>query len=162
MTQGRQHKNSFQRNPYSASMVNAPARQDSHLRPSPTVSRQTAAEGLWIITLVRTFFHGGCGWESYGDAKGDRYGANTAPVATSDMGTTRKRVRRQRDSGIPPQVRGLFDVGCGWQSYGNAEVERLWREHGPDYLATRTKEGKSFAELVLGRPEELTPTQRDA
>lgn len=78
----------------------------------------------------------------------------------SDMGTTRKRVRRQRGSGMSPEIQALFEVGCAWNHYGGDVVKRLWDQYGHDYLATRTgKENVCFAELILGRPEKQEANQ---
>ena len=65
------------------------------------------------------------------------------------MATTRKRVSRTRGTGIDDKVKALFSVGCGWQEYGDAEVQRLWNEHGEDY---RRHDPDSFAEQILGPP----------
>ena len=71
------------------------------------------------------------------------------------MPTTRKRVARVRGSALPKRIKLLFQIGAGWHSFGDDEVERLWREHGRDYLATHS--GKPpFALSILGEPEGLT------
>ncbi len=68
------------------------------------------------------------------------------------MPTKRRRTSRQRDAGLSLQVRALFVVGCGWQSYGEAEAQRLWNEHGQDYLRLHP-DPTCFALLQLGEPE---------
>lgn len=73
------------------------------------------------------------------------------------MATTRRRVARGRGAGIPAEIRALFEVGCGWTSYGDAEVKRLWNEYGPQYLRTRQaapEHGRCFAEMCMGAPGE--------
>ena len=65
------------------------------------------------------------------------------------MATTRRRVSRGRDGGLTAQIRALFGVGCGWEAYGDDEVQRLWNEHGRDY---RRHDPDSFAERILGPP----------
>ena len=68
------------------------------------------------------------------------------------MATNRKRRRRQAD--LPPEVKGLFEVGCGWNAVGDEEAARLWNEHGTTYLRTRHLEGTCWAEDMLGKPQE--------
>lgn len=72
------------------------------------------------------------------------------------MATTRRRVARGRGQGLSPQIRALFDVGCGWNGYRDEEVQKLWNEYGPQYLRTRQvapEHGPCFAEICLGAPE---------
>lgn len=75
------------------------------------------------------------------------------------MGTTRRRVSRNRSHGLTPQIRALFMVGSGWNQVGDTEVKRLWDLHGRaflDSLQSIPDEGEAnrpFALLVLGQPK---------
>lgn len=69
------------------------------------------------------------------------------------MAATRKRVSRTRGTGVDDKVKALFAVGCGWQEYGDAEVQRLWNEHGRDYLRLN-HDPTCFALQMLGEPED--------
>ena len=71
------------------------------------------------------------------------------------MPTNRRRTTRNRGSNLSLQMRGLFEVGCGWNHYPEQELQTLWNEHGPDFLKTRTFENMSWAESMLGKPKEL-------
>lgn len=76
-----------------------------------------------------------------------------------DMATTRRRTARQQGSAVPPEIRALFDVGCGWNSYADDEVSRLWAEHGESYLRNHRSKEPCFAELILGAPSEQEENQ---
>ncbi|MDO8862471.1 hypothetical protein Q6D67_12240 [Haliea sp. E1-2-M8] len=65
------------------------------------------------------------------------------------MATTRKRVSRLRGTGLDEKTKALFGVGCGWNQYGNEEVQRLWNLYGAEY---RRHNPDSFAEMQLGPP----------
>ena len=72
------------------------------------------------------------------------------------MATTRRRVARGRGQGLSLQIRALFEVGCGWNSYREEELQELWNEYGSQYLRTRKaapEHGRCFAEMCLGAPE---------
>lgn len=70
------------------------------------------------------------------------------------MATTRRRVTRGRSAGLSPQIRALFEIGCGWTSYGTDTVRELWNQHGPQFLRTQSPDdGKCFAEMAFGEPE---------